>query len=310
MKIGILTGTTAAGKTAIALELVARHPQIEIVNADSMLVYRGMDIGTAKPSREELRQVPHHLVDIRDPEEPFTAGDFHALARQAIDEIHARGKRALVVGGTGFYLKALLYGLWQAPKADPALRRELERLANPALHAELAARDPEAATRIGGNDRYRLIRALELLRLTGKSPTELEAQVAPVPDPRFELYIIDRPNPELETRIGARTAAMLEQGLVGETRALLAKFPSARALGAVGYAQVRAHLDQLPPRGRKIRPGLEGLSDEIALATRQLVKRQRTWLRGQAVGRWFILDRDLNELCSALDATYGIAHES
>ncbi|MCM2323234.1 MAG: tRNA (adenosine(37)-N6)-dimethylallyltransferase MiaA [Oligoflexia bacterium] len=304
MRIGILTGPTATGKTAIALEFATAHPEIELINADSMLVYRGMDIGTAKPSPEERTRVRHHLIDVREPDEPFTAGDFHRAARATIDDIQARGRRPLFVGGTGFYLKALLYGLWEAPPAPPGLRRELEQLDSATLLEELRARDPASAGRIGPNDRYRLLRAVELLRSSGKTPTELQRQTPAAPDPRFELWIVDRPNAALHARIHQRTSQMLEQGLIEEVRSLRARFPETRALAAVGYAQVCRHLDGAPVPGRQVPAGIAGLASEIELATRQLVKRQRTWFRGQKLGQGFELDRQTGALLELMSRTY------
>jgi len=305
LRTGILTGPTATGKTAIALAFARARPEIEIINADSMLVYRGMDIGTAKPSPAEQKEVPHHLIDVREPDQPYNAADFRQDVLGTIESLHARGKRALIVGGTGFYLKALLYGLWDAPKADPALRAGLEALPTEALHQELAARDPAAAARIGTGDRYRLVRAVEILRLSGKTPTELEAASSSAPDPRFALWIIDREPAELERRIAARTRLMLEQGLLDEVRAIHARHPGCRALDAVGYAETVAHLEGNLPKGRKVAPGLAGLASEIELGTRQLVKRQRTWFRGQTEGGWFMLDRDLPKLQAAMAEAYG-----
>jgi tRNA dimethylallyltransferase len=275
----ILTGPTAAGKTALALEMAALDPRIEIVNGDSLLFYRGMDIGTAKPTREELALVPHHILDIREPNEPFTAGDFCRLVQSTLTEIHARGHRALVVGGTGFYLKALLFGLWEGPGTDPDLREELEARSPAELYGELHAQDPVSALRIGANDRYRLVRALEVLRLSGKTPTQLEAEVPAVADPRFALWICERETEDLHVRIARRVRQMLDQGFVAEVEKLQKNFPGARPLGAVGYKEVARYLEHRPPPGRKVRAGEEGLIDEIELATRQLVKKQRTWFK-------------------------------
>ncbi len=258
-RISILTGPTATGKTELALKLALRHGAIEIINADSLLVYRGMCIGTAKPMRAELDRIPHHLIDIREPNEEFTAGDFVRSAHATIEEIHSRGKRALIVGGTGFYLKSLLYGLWAAPKAEPALREELRRLSGAELFSKLHEKDPQAAIRIGQNDHYRLVRALEIIELTGKTPTELEASQTKEPDPRFHLFVIDRPPEELAARIEARTRAMLENGLIEEVQALRSRYPQARALSSVGYAQVCAYLDGSGPQGRVVKPGWVGL---------------------------------------------------
>lgn len=302
--VAILTGPTATGKTALALDLASQLRSIEIINADSMLVYRGMDIGTAKPTPDELKQVPHHLIDIQDPDQPYTAGDFVRETERALADIHSRRKRALIVGGTGFYLKALLYGLWDSPPADPAIRTELEALDNTALWKKLLPKDPASAERIGPNDRYRLIRALEIIRITGKTPTQLQAGQPSEPDPRFRLWIIDRDNAELYARIHLRTRLMLEQGFVDEVKRILARYPEARSLSAVGYQQVVDHLAGKLPPGRKISPGTPGLAEEIELATRQLVKRQRTWFRGQPQAQWFKLDQDRARLESALKALY------
>jgi tRNA dimethylallyltransferase len=301
----IVTGPTATGKSGLALELARRAGgAVELINADSMLVYRGMDIGTAKPKAAELREIPHHLIDIRDPSESFTAGDFVREVHGALADIESRGKRALIIGGTGFYLKALIYGLWDAPKAKPELREQLSALPALDLFHELEAQDPDSAYRIGPADHYRLVRAVEILRMTGKSPSELEAERPSHPDPRFALWIVDRETDELSARIQERTRQMLEAGFVDEVSRLRREAPTARALLAVGYAQVCDYLDGKAPEGRKIRPGLEGLEVEIALATRQLVKRQRTWFRGQHDGTWFTLDRDRDSLLKAFDALY------
>lgn len=308
LKTLILTGPTATGKTAVALELAQENGQFEIVNADSLLVYRSMNIGTAKPSAEELARVPHHLIDIREPHEAFTAGDFHREAWRAISEIEARGKRALVVGGTGFYLKALLYGLWPAPKSDPEIRKRLEAVSNDDLYQRLEKIDETSALRIGKNDRYRLVRALEIHEASGITPTELEAQSPQEPDPKFELWVLDRSNAELYARIKARTHAMLEGGLIEEVQALQKRYegqPLPRALGSVGYREVIAHLEGRTPPGRKLAPGLQGVRDEIELATRQLVKNQRTWFRSEKSSIWFQLEEDLPKLRARWKSIYG-----
>jgi tRNA dimethylallyltransferase len=309
-KIAILTGPTATGKTGLAIELAQKHGKIEIINADSLLVYRDLNIGTAKPTLEERQQVPHHLIDIRDPHEGFTAGDFHCEAFRAIEDIHSRGNRALVVGGTGFYLKTLLYGLWPAPKSDPALREKLEKESQEELYQRLEKRDPESALRIGRNDRYRLIRALEMIELSGQSPSEMQAQAPKTPDPRFELWVLDRPNDEIYTRIETRTSAMIEQGLVDEVKTLSKRYTGQgqelpRPLQSVGYRETLAFLQGIAPEGRKIPPGFPGLKSEISLATRQLVKSQRTWFRGEKSSSWFTLDQDLPQLLEAWKKIYG-----
>lgn len=308
-KIGILSGPTASGKTQIAIEFAASHPQIEIINADSLQVYRGMDIGTAKPSPEEQAKIRHHLIDILDPNETFTAGEFYRQATAAIEDIHRRGKRALIAGGTGFYLKALLYGLWEAPPANPEIRAELDLREDSSLFQELSEKDPEAARKTGPHDRYRLIRALEIIRLSGRTPTELQASVPKDPDPRYALWVVDRPNADLHSRIALRTAKMLEEGLIEETQRIRSFFPGSRALSSVGYAQVIQHLEGMTPSGRKIRPGLEGLREEIELATRQLVKSQRTWFRGQKTAGLFdlfLMEEQRELLWSEMEAFFGV----
>jgi tRNA dimethylallyltransferase len=284
IRVPLLTGPTASGKTELALEFARCEARagrrVELVNADSLLVYRGMDIGTAKPSREELSEIPHHLVDVRDPDQPFTATEFRREALRAIDEIEARGARAVVVGGTPFYLKALIFGVWEVPPADAAIRARLEEWTTAKLFEELKRRDPELPARLHPSDRYRLVRALEIIEQGGPAPSALEAQErALVPDPRFPLVVVDRATPELYERIDARTREMLAQGLLDETRRIREAFPRARPLESVGYFEACAFLDGRKPEGRAIRPGLDGLADEISLSTRQLVKKQRTFLK-------------------------------
>lgn len=313
-RVAILTGTTASGKTSVALEFVRARGGIEIINADSLLVFRGFDIGTAKPSPAELTEIPHHLVDIREPNEAYTAGDFVRDCETAITDIHARGKRALIVGGTGFYLKAMVYGLWDAPKAPPELRKDLESRSNQELYDELYSLDVEAALRITRNDRYRLIRAAETVATTGKTPSVLEAEATSrAAVPGLSLFVTDREPEELKARIADRTDAMLDSGFLAEVSSLLKRFPGVRPFDSVGYAEAVAHLENRPPEGRKIAPGIEGLRSEIRLATHQLAKRQRTFFRGQFRGglsrdpdlKFFTLDADREKLTSALTEIYG-----
>jgi tRNA dimethylallyltransferase len=300
----ILAGPTAAGKTQFALE-VASELNLEIINADSLNVYRGFNIGTAKPSTSERASVPHHLIDIRDPLEKFTAADF-------VREVHAlcSSRRALIVGGTHFYLKALCLGLWDAPPTQPEYRNSLMSVETSELFEKLLKRDPDQALKVGRQDRYRIIRALEILEFSDKIPSLLESQAKSKaleqgPDPRFALFWIDRDNTELNERIALRTRQMIEQGLIDETRELLARFPGARALHSVGYRQVAAHLSGTPPPGRKLRPGIEGLEDEIRLATRQLVKAQRTFLRSLSFAERFLFDADRPKLRQKIERCMG-----
>lgn len=294
--IPILTGPTATGKSAIALEWARKVGDLEIINADSLLVYRHFDIGTAKPTQTELAEVAHHLINIRNPDEVFTAGEFFRNAQAAIQEIESRGKRPVIVGGTGFYLQALLFGIWDAPPADPELRKRLETINIETLHRMLQEKDTEAARRIGPADRYRLVRALELIELSGQTPTELQGKTRKEPDPRFRLWIIDRSNEELHQRIHLRSQAMIEAGLIDEVRAIEEQYPSCRPLSSVGYAQVVQYLRGEKPHGRALREGILGLQDEIELSTRQLVKKQRTWFKNQCQkvphSRWFQLEKD------------------
>ena len=306
--IAILTGPTATGKSGLALEYTehARRKglQLEIINADSLIVYREMDIGTAKPTPQELAHTRHHLVNIRNPDQPYTAGDFRRDVETSLKEIHARGARALIVGGTGFYLKALTHGLWGAPKSPPEMRAELEKKENSELHANLQAHDPDSANRIGPSDRYRLIRALEIIATTGMTPSELEKTHKTNPVTPHRLLVIDRTSEELNARIAQRSRAMLEQGLVKEAEKILKKFGPVRPLEAVGYTQTIDYLQNRPPQGRPLRPGTDGLLDEIELATRQLVKRQRTWFRGLDSAESFQLEKDRAKLWQALEAIY------
>jgi tRNA dimethylallyltransferase len=302
--VPILSGPTASGKTALALEVAEKFGGIELINADSLCIYREMDIGTAKPTREERSRVPHHLVDIRNPSEEFTAGDFVREVKTAVESIQARGKRALIVGGTGFYLKALRFGLWDAPPADPELRKALEALPLAELHRELAEKDPASAQRIGATDLYRLVRAVEILRLSGKTPSELQAQAPSEPSPNFPLWVIDRTAEELDARILLRSDALLRAGLLEETRSLSERFPGARPLKSVGYAECVLYLAGQSPAGRTIAPGVAGLRGEITLATRQLARRQRKWFRNQKPEKRFQLDQDHSALLQELRAWF------
>jgi tRNA dimethylallyltransferase len=306
--VGIITGPTATGKTALAIELALEHGNIEIINADSLLVYRDFNLGTAKPSLAERKNIPHHLIDIQDPETPFTAGDFVRAAKNAIEDIHARGKRALIVGGTGFYLKGLLFGIWSAPTADESFRKTLAAVSSTDLYNKLFHLDSKSAERIGPQDHYRLVRALEIIQFSGKTPTQLEEASEKNADPRFHLWILDRNSEELSQRIKLRSEKMLNQGLIMEVKQLMRQYPQARALDSVGYFQVKQYLSGVEPEGRQVRAGELGLVDEIELATRQLVKKQRTWFKNQSKqvkqSQLFILDKDLPFIREAFHNIY------
>lgn len=286
----LLAGPTAAGKTAAALAIAAVFP-VEVISVDSALVYCGMDIGTAKPNAAERAQVPHHLIDIRDPLHAYSAAAFAADARSLIDAILARGRTPLLVGGTMLYFKALLDGLDAMPPAEPQIRAELvaraERDGWPALHAQLALVDPASAARLAPGDSQRISRALEVWQLTGQplsnfhqktdtSNSPVAAALASWVDRLISLEAPDRAS--LHARIAERFDAMLAGGLMDEVHALRARgdlAPDLPALRCVGYRQAWAALDA----------GLQGAALHAQIretgiaATRQLAKRQITWLR-------------------------------
>jgi tRNA dimethylallyltransferase len=277
-----ITGPTASGKTAAALEIAAHIPS-EIISVDSALVYRGMDVGTAKPSPAERASVPHHLIDIIDPADAYSAMQFRQDALRLVEEIRRRGKLPLLVGGTMLYLKALRDGLDALPQANEELRAQLDREAAmagiPAMHARLATLDPETAARLKPNDSQRIQRALEIIQLTGTPMSQLLAK-APKEDLPFDVLLVSlEPSDRsvLHARIAARFDAMLDSatgGLIVEVEALRARgdlhlgLPSMRC---VGYRQAWEYLDGVYDRST--------LREKGIAATRQLAKRQLTWLR-------------------------------
>jgi len=273
-----LMGPTAAGKTALAVSLFERFP-LEIVSVDSALVYRGMDIGTAKPDAATLARAPHHLLDIRDPAEAYSAAAFCADARRLMADIAARGRVPLLVGGTMLYFRALLQGLDDLPRADPALRQQLEAAAAargwPELHAELAKVDPLTAARLAPNDSQRIGRALEVFRLSGAPMSALlDKPRTALPYRVLQLALIPSDRGVLHQRIAARFDAMLAAGLLDEVENLRRSYaltPDLPAMRAVGYRQAWAYLDGAID--------LAALREQGIAATRQLAKRQLTWLR-------------------------------
>jgi len=298
-------GPTASGKTAFAIELAQRHNG-EIVSVDSALVYRGLDIGAAKPDEAERAGVPHHLIDVREPWQPYSAAEFAEEARTVIEGIVARGRLAVLAGGTGLYFQALLHGLAPMPEADPALREAIAAEAAErgwaALHDELARVDPEAAARIRPGDAQRIQRALEVYRASGRP---ISAWQRDPPPPRLPLRVLrlvlapaDRA--VLHGRIALRFDRMLEAGFLDEVRRLRALAPlrghprplDLPALRAVGYRQAWEHLDGLV--------GAEEFRQRGIAATRQLAKRQLTWLRGELDARWFDPERDAVQLRDAV----------
>jgi len=286
-----LVGPTASGKTAAAIAIGQRWP-IEIISVDSALVYRGMDIGTAKPNAQELAQVPHHLIDIRDPLHAYSAAEFARDASSLMAEIRARCKLPLLVGGTMLYLKALRDGIDDLPTAQPELRAEIEQQALavgwPAMHAELAKVDPITATRLAPNDAQRISRALEVWRVSGKPLSAWFAQAnatrAAQPALNMPLLSLEPMNRAwLHARIAQRFDIMLAGGFLQEVQALRARgdlhmdLPSMRC---VGYRQAWELLDRAQMVGASPESILPQLHELGVAATRQLAKRQLTWLRG------------------------------
>lgn len=277
----LIAGPTAVGKSEVTL-LLAERLNGEIISVDSMQVYRGLDLGTAKPSPEERRRVPHHLLDVVELSESFDAGQFVARAGDAVAEIQARGRLPILCGGTGLYFKALLEGLGDAPPADAGLRAELERTSLENLLRELAARDPATFARIDRRNPRRLVRALEVIRLTGRPCSEQRAvwNLSPGSHLSSPIFALSRASDDLRARIDARVDRMFERGLVQETEALLERGleQNRTAMQAIGYRQVVEHL-----RGER------SLAETVALVkqkTRQFAKRQMTWFRRQLPVNW------------------------
>lgn len=282
-----LMGPTASGKTALACALRERLP-LELISVDSALVYRGMDIGTAKPDAAMLARHPHALVDIRDPSEPYSAADFRDDALAAMRRITGAGRVPLLVGGTGLYFRALQRGLSRLPQADAGVRARLavEAAATgwEALHRRLGELDPAAARRIRPGDQQRLQRALEVIELTGRPLSEQQSGGSgePLPWRVLKLALLPADRAGLHARIAERFDAMLAGGLLDEVAALRDRgdlHPDLPAIRAVGYRQTWEHLDG--------RHGRAGLRDRGIFATRQLAKRQITWLRGELDARVF-----------------------
>lgn len=280
-----LLGPTASGKTALACELSERFP-LELISVDSALVYRGMDIGTAKPDKATLARYPHGLVNVRDPGQPYSAADFATDARSLMVDISARGRVPLLVGGTGLYFRALQQGLSDLPQADPAVRARLfaeaQQIGWPAMHERLSRLDPKAASRIGSRDVQRLQRALEVIELTGTPLSELQhgGLAAPFPWRVLKLALLPQDRGILHDRIVRRFDSMLEEGFLDEVRALRQRedlHADLPAIRAVGYRQAWQHLDGDIDAST--------FRDHAIFATRQLAKRQITWLRSEVGAR-------------------------
>jgi tRNA dimethylallyltransferase len=275
-RIVLLAGPTASGKSDLALSLAERLGA-EIINADSQQVYRHFDIGTAKPSSEQLARVPHHLVSHVDPLVRFDAARYALEAAAVLKQLSERGKPALVVGGTGLYMRSLLFGVVEGPGRDDAFRAELEaraeREGREKLHAELARVDPESAKTILVNDLLRVVRALEILHLTGQRASALRAEHG-FARARYQVWgrYLDPPREELYRRIDRRTETMFRHGLLDEVRSLLSKgFAQAKVMQSIGYSQAMAVIEN--------RGSMSDAIAEAAQATRHYAKRQWTWFR-------------------------------
>ncbi len=281
-----VVGPTAAGKSALSLRLAREHAG-EIVSCDSLQVYRGLDIGSAKPTLEERVQVPHHLLDVVEPDAVFSAADYSRLARRALAGIAARGRLPLVVGGTGLYFRALFRGLFSGPSRDEVLRERIEgvarRLGDAGLHRLLARVDPEAAARIAPADRVRIVRALEVWKLTSRPLSAHLRENAGEPLRGYRSFVVglDPGRDKLREAVAARARAMLAAGLVDEVRGLLSRGvpAAARPLGAIGYREAMGVV-----RGEATAD--EALRDIVA-ATMRLAKRQLTWFRKEPSVTWF-----------------------
>ena len=296
----LLMGPTASGKSALALALAERHP-VEIVSVDSAQVYRGLDVGTAKPSRAVREAVPHHLVDVCDPSESYSAGRFRRDALQLVAEIRARGRVPLLVGGTMLYFRSLSRGIAPLPEADAGVRARIDARARqlgwPALHAELAARDPAAALRIRPADGQRIQRALEVLELTGRRLSELQQLAEPAPLALASYALLPVGREELYRRIDLRFRAMLQQGFLEEVRALRARgdlHAELPCMRSVGYRQLWGHLAGECDLEAGVLAGQR--------ATRNLAKRQLTWLNADPTLHWLrsLEDQELAPISGAV----------
>lgn len=291
-KILVIVGPTASGKTRMAVELAQRHNG-EVISADSMQIYRTMDIGTAKPTQEEMGGIPHHMIDVADPEEDFSVARYVEMAARCVDDVLARGKLPIVAGGTGLYIDSLLSGRTFAPfSPDSALRGELERelaeKGGQAMLEALAQVDPEAAQRLHPNDHKRIIRALEVYRSTGKTITQHNRETQAIP-PRYNALTIGlafQDRQAMWRRIDQRVDEMVAAGLEDEVRRLLTSgiSPKCTAMQAIGYKELARALTQ----GGDLAQAVE----EVKRRSRQYAKRQLTWFRRDPSIEWILLEKD------------------
>ncbi len=296
-KIIALVGATASGKSELAMKL-AIQTGAHIMSCDSLLVYKNLEIGTAKPSHQELKQIPHYGIDLVEPESGFTAADFTRYARPILEDLIARNIPTLIVGGTGFYLKALLHGIWDAPPTNLEFRNALllpfkdldDQQISQSLHKTLALKDPEYSLKVNQNDLYRVIRGLEIIHESGKTVSEIlnkKKNLNPFP---FEIPIfgIERDKASLEKRIIERTNKMFEQGLVNEVKRLVEKYHNdfPKPLHSVGYQEC---IDFLNGRYKNIHE----CKERVIISTRQLAKKQRTFFNGMGLPiKWFHLPKE------------------
>lgn len=282
-------GVTAGGKGKLAFEL-AKKLDGEIISVDSMKVYRRMDIGTAKPSKERLTEIKHHLVDVVEPSESFSVDTFLNLTEQAVKDIQSRNKPVIAVGGTAMYIKAMLYGIFDGPGTDENIRKNLKEqialVGLEELHKKLTSVDPDAASRIHQNDEKRIIRALEVYELTGKPISSFQNQFSAEPKNDWLVIGLQRGKEDASHRINMRIKKMVEMGLVDEVKSLLAeeKPLSMQAKCAIGYAEIINHLEG--------KDTLENAIEQIKINTRKFAKAQRTWFKTFRFTNWLNLEPD------------------